>query len=168
VDRLQCAYEGSWKGNAIGLAVIREPHEEEGNYDYLCATAPLGASLEPTAIGHKWLVRERCGPPIDTGVPPLSYPRHYRKAEFEAYHRQIEVRSRDERWGPVLARSRAVTWFQECDHVALAFEIPSSHLLVAVGARGAWGRDVEVFLDTLIEFRDILTDVLRPSISGDR
>lgn len=166
VKRLQGAYEGSWKGNAISFAVLCEPHEEEGNYDYLSATGPLGTSLEPTAIGHRWLVRGRCGPPLDTGIPPIPSPRRLR--EFEAYHRQIEVRSEDERWGPVLARSRAITWFQESDPVALAFEVPTPHLLVAVGSRGAWGRDVDGFLDALIEFRDILTDVLRPSISGDR
>ena len=103
------AIRRSWKGNAIGLAVLREPHEEEGNYDYLCATAPLGTSLEPRRLPP--VARARTlRPPLDTGVPPLPSPRRVR--EFEAYHRQIEVRSEDERWGPLLARSRVVTWFQ--------------------------------------------------------
>ena len=72
------------------------------------------------------------------------------------------------RRSPVLARSRVVAWFQESDAGALAFETPSPHLLIAIGPRGAWPRDVEGFLDTLVEFRDILTVVLGPSTTIDR
>ena len=161
---ISCAFEGPWRGNDVELYVIHVPGatDDHSDEDYLCANTRLGAVLGPTAIGARWLVQRkglRGVEPTDIGIDPLPYPK--RMKDHAAYHGQLMLRTLDKPREATLARSSLVRWFTETPRGALIFETySSSDRLGAVAAPHGWEKDLEGFLNSLIEFRDLLAQVL--------